>query len=123
MVPVRSVAGGAVHATSGSGRTDSLTPSRECGCGVLMMAKKINPRRRPATWADVERARKEAQDDALHLAMALFLTVLLDKFGGEEYIGQVWTEVNKLSQEVSEGRVNLLDLRQTLLDEYSIELA
>ena len=89
---------------------------------MLMMAKKINPRRRPATWADVERARKEAQDDALHLAMALFLTVLLDKFGGEEYIGQVWTEVNKLSQEVSEGRVNLLDLRQTLEEEYGVLL-
>jgi len=88
-----------------------------------MKSKKQNPRKRPATWADVERAKKAASNEAISLAMAIFLTVLVDKFNGEEYIQDVWAAVNKLSQEVSEGRVNLWDLKTVLEEEYSIELS
>lgn len=42
-----------------------------------MSKKKINPRRRPLSEADVIRI----QDNAVHLAFAIFLTVLKDKFG------------------------------------------
>lgn len=83
--------------------------------------KKVNPRRRPATQADIERSKREAQDKALNLAMAIFLTVLADKeCYNKDGVRRVWNEVNSLSQSIADGYVNLYDLRKTLNDEYDI---
>lgn len=85
-----------------------------------MSKKKVNPRRKPLTHADVKRAKQDAEGRALELAMAVFLTVLVDKFNGAEYIQDVWKEVNKLSEEIAEGRVSLGDLKHVLSSEYNI---
>lgn len=83
--------------------------------------KKVNPRRKPATQADIKRVKKRTTDDALNLAMALMLTVLLDKEGYDKAgIQRVWGNVNDLSGSVAKGYVNLHDLRKTLNDEYDI---
>lgn len=84
------------------------------------MSKRINPRRRPATAADVKRAKDDAMDQATRLAMAIFLTVLVDKFGGADHIKDVWDEVVKLSEEIIEGRVSVSDLADVLDKEYDI---
>ena len=85
------------------------------------MKKKINPKRKPATLADVNKAKKQAQDDALNLAMCIFLTVLLDKENADkEIIKRVWGEVNELSDSIAKGYVNIYDLRKTLSEEYDI---
>ena len=42
---------------------------------------KTNPRRRPATQADVERAKKNAQGEAISLAMTIMFTALLGQGG------------------------------------------
>ena len=87
------------------------------------MPKKINPRRVPASKADVNRARDKAASDAVHLAMAIFLTVLKDDMGfNNDQIIQVWDRVDKLSQEVAERRINVHDLCGVLEEEYSITL-
>lgn len=89
-----------------------------------MANKKVNPRNRPASLADVEKAKKQASGEAISLAIALFLTVMVDKFGYDaESLKAVWDAVNKLSQEVSEGRVNLHDLKEVLVDEYGIAIS
>lgn len=88
-----------------------------------MKNKKINPRKRPASMADVEKAKKDATGEAISLSIALFLTVMVDKYGFDaDTLKSVWNDINKLSQEVSEGRVNLHDLKQVLIEEYGIEL-
>ena len=88
-----------------------------------MSSKKINPRRRPVTQADVERAKGNAASDAVHLSMAIFLTVLKDDMGfSNDQIIHVWDRVDKLSQEVAERRVNVKDLCGVLSDEYDIVL-
>ena len=83
---------------------------------------KTNPRRRPATEADVKRAWEQGVDEGCAIACAIMLTVLADKFDGKDYIPSIWKEVNKLSDEIKEKRVSVTDLRRVLLDEYGVEV-
>ena len=85
--------------------------------------KKVNPRRRPASEADMKRARDKATNEAIHLSIAIFLTVLKDKFDFDnESIQRAWREMDKLSEEVAEHRINLNDMVAVLRDEYDIDL-
>jgi hypothetical protein len=87
------------------------------------MRKKINPRRRPATMQDVERAKKAAQEEAVTNAMAIFFTVLIDKgHAGPERLMRIWRDVNELSDAIIKGYVSVGDLRETLKREYGIEV-
>lgn len=81
---------------------------------------KKNPRTRPATQADVKRAWEKGVLDGVGNASAIFLTVLVDKFGGADHVKDVWLEINKLSEEVKERRVSVADLRRVLNEEYNI---
>lgn len=84
-----------------------------------MSKKKINPRRRPLSEADVPKIR----DEAIHLAFALFLTVLKENFGfDQEQIVFAWERADKLSKEVAEGRINLWDLVTVLREEFNVDL-
>lgn len=88
------------------------------------MTKKnrTNPRRRPATMADVAKAKQDAFAEAVRYAMAIMLTVLVDKFNGRDYLADVWREVNDLSDSVTKGYVSVPDLIRTLRDEYSVSI-
>ena len=87
------------------------------------MNKKVNPRNRPATMADVKRAKTEAQNMAAKYAIAIVFTALLDKHGfTAKDLQAVWKDVEKLSMEIAEGRLNINDLLYVLKKEYSIEL-
>lgn len=81
--------------------------------------KKVNPRRRPLSEADVPKIR----DEAIHLAFAIFLTVLKDNFGFDnDQIVYAWERADKLSEEAKDGRIKLWDLVGVLRDEYNIDL-
>lgn len=82
---------------------------------------KTNPRRQPATQADVERAWKDGMLKGIDNAIIIFLTVLVDKFNGADHIADVWQEINKLSEEIKEGRVSFADLKTVLKEEYGID--
>lgn len=83
--------------------------------------KKTNPKRVTGyTLADVERAEKKGHNSGLRLSMAIFLTVLVDKFNGKDYIQDVWRECEDLSDSISKGYVNFWDLKRTLEEEYNI---
>lgn len=85
--------------------------------------KKVNPRRRPATQADVARAKKEAMEQSCKYAWAIMFTVLVDKENATpEILQRVWAEVNSLADEVAEGRVSIADLICTLKEESGIIL-
>ena len=86
-----------------------------------MKKKKVNPRRKPATLADVERAKAKAMVDALRLAEVLIFTVLLDKHGFDsDRLLQVWHQVGDLSDSVNNGIVSVKDLETVLKEEYGI---
>jgi hypothetical protein len=87
------------------------------------MSKKPNPRKRPANMADVERATKKVRGEAIRYTSVIFLSVLCDKENADkEIIQRVWYEVNELSDSISKGYVSVSDLRNTLLNEYEINI-
>ena len=82
------------------------------------MADKTNPRKKPATQADVNKAYIQG----LHDEEVIFLTTLLDKYSFEIDVVQVWNDHNKLQLEIAEGRVKIKDLLTALNDECGIKL-
>lgn len=87
------------------------------------MSKKTNPRRIPRTEADVERARKEGLKFGREAATVLFLTVLYDKEHADmEILQRVWGEINDLADSVIKGYVTIADLKNTLKEEYGVEV-
>lgn len=77
----------------------------------MAQKKKVNPRRRPATLADVNKAKKEAMDIAITFAWAILFTALRDKEGfGYVRLRRVWDEVNYISDSIDKGYINIDDL-------------
>lgn len=73
--------------------------------------KKVNPRRIPATLADVNKAKKEAMDIAITFAWAILFTALRDKEGfGYVRLRRVWDEVNYISDSIDKGYIDIDDL-------------
>ena len=87
-----------------------------------MKKKRVNPRRKPATQADVEKAKQQAQTHAINMVWAEFFTALRDKEGyGYTRLRRVWDEVNYISDSIDKGYVKLDDLVNELA-EYGITL-
>ena len=88
-----------------------------------MAKKKINPRKRPATQADILKAKKDAQSKAIDTAWAIFFTVMIDKEGyGKKRLNRIWAEVCDLSDSIAQGYVSVNDLMQVLDEEMGIVL-
>lgn len=88
-----------------------------------MAKKKPNPRRRPATMADVEKAKKEAENYAAAYAMAIIFTALTDKMGWtKEQLLELWGHVDYLSDSVTKGYVTIPQLLHTLKEEYGVNI-
>lgn len=83
--------------------------------------KKTNPRRVPATQADVKRAAKSGVTEAVSATQAIFFTVLMDKEGWDrEKLTEFWGKVRDLSDEIIEKRVSVSDLKRVLREEAKI---
>lgn len=88
-----------------------------------MAKKKINPRHRPVSQADINKAKREAQHTAINYAWAIFFTVMVDKEGyGKKRLKRIWDEVSELSDSISKGYVSINDLMRTLEEEMNIVL-
>ena len=85
--------------------------------------KKINPRRRPATMANVERAKKDARSQAVEFAWAILFMVLRDKMGfSNEDLDRLWKYVDEYSKQVERGAVTVPDLKTVLKEEAGVVL-
>lgn len=88
-----------------------------------MKKKKINPRRRPATHADIERAKDRAATDLTLAMQAMVFTVLGDKKGFDnDDMWDVWKGVQDLAESINEGRVTAADLMRVLLEERGMDI-
>lgn len=85
--------------------------------------KKVNPRRRPASQADVERAKRTAVSLAISQTQAIVFLALLDKEGWDrEQLLKLWHEVRDVSDSIAQGYIKLPDIIDTLRREYGIDL-
>lgn len=85
--------------------------------------KKLNPRRKPATQADVNRAKAQATEQAMERAIALMLYILIDKHGApKDDIQQLAKEVDSTAEAVAQGYVTWEDIQHVLVDEYDLEI-
>ena len=92
----------------------------EVGSGKGKEMSKVNPKRRPRSEADVNKAFDDGVRQGVSNATAIFLTVMLDHFGAGDQIKDIWEAICKLSEEVGEHMVSIADLRRVLLTEYGI---
>jgi len=87
-----------------------------------MSNSKINPRRKPATQEDVNRAWGEGVIEGIRCMEAITLNCLCDKYAAQVDVGQFWSDLNKLSESYAEGRFTIPDIRNMLKEEYRVLL-
>lgn len=88
-----------------------------------MKKRKINPRRIPATKADIEKAKKRGTEEAVRRAISLMLYVLIDKHGTTmEEIQRMAKELNYCADSVSKGYIKWRDIERVVFEEYGVEL-
>lgn len=80
-----------------------------------MKKKRVNPHRRPATLADVQKAKKAAQNEAVTTAWAIMFSVLRDKEGYDyDRLRRIWDETNYLADSIARKYVKIDDLIEEL---------
>lgn len=83
------------------------------------MKHSTNPHRRPATQADVRKARNEG----IRAAAVVCMFVLREYFGfGKSRLTRFWTEFERLALEIGRGETKLSDVEAALRDDYGIEV-
>ena len=88
-----------------------------------MKKKKINPRRKPASQADVKRAKDTATDRAIIATKVLVFHALLDLeyIKTPEQVRTAWDKANYLAESVKKGYCSLQDMYNNLVEEYGVK--
>ena len=92
-----------------------------------MAKKKPNPRKIPATKADIEKAKKQGTDKAATFAIAIIFSALTDKMGWttgwtKEQLLELWGHVDYIFDSVTKGYVTIPQLLHTLKEEYGVRI-
>lgn len=88
-----------------------------------MNKKKKNPLKRPATFADVKRAKETATSEAMKRVLYLVLYILIEKHDAPyDDIQQLAEEVNYYADSVVKGYVTWKDIEKVVVDEYKVYL-
>lgn len=88
-----------------------------------MARQKVNPRRRPATAADVQKAYDLGKSEAIEFALSVSCLSLMDIFSPTDEQMQAFNR--KYQQNVSaivDGTIKYQDVLDTLKDEYDLEV-
>ncbi len=88
-------------------------------------AKRKGPTPNLAPWQVekmIDKAKRDASNDATSMCLTLMLSVLLDKFGGEDYIKDVYDAWNERAAGVLSGEIKLHEWRDVLRKEYGIDI-
>lgn len=86
-----------------------------------MSSKKPNPRKRPATQADINRAKNEATTEAMRRMLYLMLYILIDKHQApREDIKQFAEEFNYYADSIKQGYITWKDIEHVVKEEYEV---
>ena len=84
---------------------------------------KVNPRRIPATGADVRKAKDNGMQFGVEFGINCILHILLDKHDApEEDIMQLRDEFMYLMDSIAKGYITYADIRQSLRRENNLEV-
>lgn len=87
-----------------------------------MKTKRVNPRRRPKSEADVRKAKNEARDETMNTMMYMVLWVFADKHGANaEDLQKIKDELYDVADSINRGYIKWEDLRDTLEEEYGVK--
>lgn len=90
--------------------------------GAFTAGKKVNPRNRPCTHADLKKAKNDATDRAIKHIVKIVLYIMLDKHGATpEEVQKFSDEINWLSAHICSGKISWGDIDR-VLDEYKIDI-
>ena len=85
------------------------------------MKNRTNPHKRPASQADVERARAQGRQQGVIDSAVIILTVLRDKEGFEiEDLKRLWSEIGDLSDSIVGGYATISDMKDVLKQEIGV---
>lgn len=85
--------------------------------------EKTNPRRKPATAAEVNKARQNGMDFGVEFAINCILYILKDKHGSEDAdIAQLRDEFMYLMDSIAKKYVSYSDITKTLSGEYDLSV-
>lgn len=88
-----------------------------------MKKKRTNPTKRPATFADVKRAKETATSEAIKRILYLVLYILIEKHEAPyEDIQQLASEVNYYADSITKGYVSWKDIERVVIEEYKVSL-
>ena len=86
-------------------------------------SKKVNPRSRPMTEADVNKAKREATQTAMKHALYMVLYILVDKHDAPvEDLQQLSSELNWLSSAIASGGLSWSFIYKVLEEDYDLKL-
>ena len=86
-------------------------------------SKKVNPRNRPMTEADVIKAKHEATQTAMKHALYLVLYILIDKHDAPlDDVQQLARELNHLAAQVASGAMSWSFIYKVLEEDYDLKL-
>lgn len=93
--------------------------------GSKKTARKPNPRNRPATWADVEKAYKhgyaEGMDSGIDRVFSIFLYIFADKHNAtQEELHMLADEFRYYVDSMNQKYLTIEDIRKTLKEEYDV---
>lgn len=106
-----------------AGPAESRREEAGPGLEVLTMPQKKKKGPPPRiTRRQLIEAEERGKKQAAGYAMAIFFTVIADKFNGADWIPDIWREVLKLSESINQGYVDADDLARVLRKEYGITI-
>lgn len=83
--------------------------------------KKTNPRRKPATQADVEKAKRDATSEAIRRTFYLAFYILIDKHDApKEEILQLADEINYYADSITRGYVTWRDIEKVVVEDFGV---
>ena len=88
-----------------------------------MTNKKTNPKKKPATQYDVERARREGRYEGFNGLLTIFLRVVAECFGFKtEDLHKLRDRILYYCGEIKSGRLRLSDIISALKEEHDITI-